>query len=342
MKNATKYVLVSIMAFGSITASAQSGPTLYGRLDLSFDRTTIDGNIQTQVRSNASRWGIRGVEDLGSGLKAIYGLEFGVNADADMEMTTRNSYVGLSGSFGAFAIGRLDNGVPTRSPVYALVTQNIDFAINDVNATAIGQRIFNARNRRSNSIGYITPNFKGLTFMARHSYDGEETIDPDNPSGHLKNEDDIKQLQLGLNYRADKFGVGVGYGRDRRSGGLANANFDRKAMLAAHYDFGPVKVYGSYGRDRFKEERSARRDRVDFWLLGASAPVGANGKITANYMERDVQSDKDGVLKKFQISYGHRLSKRTMLYVLYDRDDPNSNARDDVITNITGGIRHNF
>jgi predicted porin len=327
------------MAFGSLAASAQSGPTLYGRIVLSFDRTTIGSDIQTQIRSNASRWGIRGVEDLGSGLKALYGYEFGVAADTDAEMTTRHSYVGLSGAFGAFALGRLDSGTPTRSPIYSLVTQNIDLVINDAGATAFGTRVLNARNRMSNAIGYITPNFKGLTFMARYSLNGdEETL---SAAGPLKYEDDIKQVDLGLSYRADKFGAGVGYSKDRRNGGLANNNFDRKAMLTAHYDFGPVKIYGVYGQDRYNGT-SERRDKVDFWLLGTSAPAGANGKITANYMRRDVQRDRNGVLKKFSISYGHRLSKRTLLYVLYDRDDPNSNASDDVITNVSAGIRHDF
>jgi predicted porin len=211
--------------------------------------------------------------------------------------------------------------------------------INDVNATAFGTRVLNARNRMSNSIGYRTPNYKGLTFMARYSLNGNE--DPLSSSGPIKYEDDIKQINLGINYRADKFGIGVGYGQDRKKGGLADNDFDKKAMLAAHYDFGPVKAYGAYGRDRYNGTPT-RRDKVDYWLLGASVPVSANGKITANYMERDVQRDRDGVLKKFQIGYRHNLSKRTFLYILYDRDDPNSNASDDVITNITTGIRHSF
>jgi predicted porin len=339
MKKAAKHVLSSIMVFGSIAANAQTGPTLYGRLDLSFDRTTIGSHLQTQIRSNASRWGIRGSEDLGSGLKALYGYEFGVAADTDTEMTTRHSYVGLSGTFGTFALGRLDSGSATRSPIYSLVTQNIDFVIHDVGATIIGSRVLNARNRMSNSIGYLTPNYKGLTFMARYSLNGNE--DPLSSSGPLKYEDDIKLIDLGVNYRTKKFGIGVGYGQDRKNGGLADNDFDKKAMLVAHYDFGPVKTYGAYGQDRYNGTPT-RRDKVNFWLLGGSMPVSTNGKVTANYMERDVQRDRDGVLKKFQIGYGHSLSKRTLVYVLYDREDPNSNVPDDVITNVSTGIRHAF
>jgi predicted porin len=340
MKKAAKYVLFSIMALGSIAASAQSGPTIYGRIVLSFDRTVHgSGDIQTQIRSNASRWGIRGTEDLGNGLKALYGYEFGVPADTGGAMTTRHSYVGLSGAFGTIALGRLDSGSATRSPIYSVVTQNIDFVINDVNATAIGSRVLNARNRLSNAIGYMTPNFNGLTFMARYSLNGEEeTL---SASGPLKYEDDIKMIDLGLSYRSGKFGIGAGYSQDRRNDGLADNDFDKKAMLVAHYNFGPVKAYGTYGQDRYNGT-STRRDKVDYWLLGASVSTSANGKITANYMERDVQRDRDGVLKKFQIGYGHNLSKRTRLYVLYDRDDANSNASDDVVTNISAGIWHAF
>ena len=55
--------------------------TVYGRLDVSLDNTKTGPDSLNQVRDNASRLGFRGTEDLGSGLKAAFGLEFGLSAD---------------------------------------------------------------------------------------------------------------------------------------------------------------------------------------------------------------------------------------------------------------------
>lgn len=135
-------------------------------------------------------------------------------------------------------------------------------------------------------------------------------------------------------------GLGLGFAKDRKTGGLANNDFDQKWMLVAGYDFGSVNAYGIYGRDDYKNTATSR-DKVDFWLLGASVEIGL-GKLTANSMERDVQTEKKGTLKKFQVGYAYRLSKRTQVYALYDRDDPNSNKPNDVIRNCSVGMQHNF
>ena len=105
-------------------------------------------------------------------------------------------------------------------------------------------------------------------------------------------------------------------------------------------DLGMLNTYGIYGRDTFKNTATTRND-VNFWLLGASVDLGL-GTLTANYMERDVQKDKSGTLKKLQAGYSYKLSKLTSVFALYDRDDPNSNASNDVIRNFSVGIQKNF
>jgi predicted porin len=69
-----------------------------------------------QGESRANRIGVKGSEDLGNGLKAIYQVEFGVQlADTNANVTSgadnvtmRNSFVGLAGGFGTFLVGRHD------------------------------------------------------------------------------------------------------------------------------------------------------------------------------------------------------------------------------------------
>ncbi|EGD02685.1 outer membrane protein, (porin), partial [Burkholderia sp. TJI49] len=67
------------------TAHAQSSVTLYGLIDAGITYTNNQGGHsawqETSGSINGSRWGLRGTEDLGGGLKAIFTLEngFGIN-----------------------------------------------------------------------------------------------------------------------------------------------------------------------------------------------------------------------------------------------------------------------
>ncbi len=110
-------------------AQVPSGVQLYGRLNLGIDTYQAKGaaaggaaNYESRVRifDTASRVGIRGTEDLGSGLKAIFQIETGVNVDSGNNFGqngiqnpntgfwgSRDSWVGLEGDrFGRLTFGR--------------------------------------------------------------------------------------------------------------------------------------------------------------------------------------------------------------------------------------------
>ncbi|GGY56304.1 porin [Pseudoduganella albidiflava] len=97
------------------SAFAQSSVELYGLLDVGVEYVNHagdDGGSLARVISggkNTSRWGIRGSEDLGGGLKAVYNLEGGILMDtgaADGALFKRQAYVGLDGKYGRLVIGR--------------------------------------------------------------------------------------------------------------------------------------------------------------------------------------------------------------------------------------------
>ena len=80
--------LISLTAFAAVgTAHAQSSVTLYGTIDTSITYVNnAPGNQNLWALGNSSggnlsgtRWGIKGNEDLGGGLKAIFQLENGFN-----------------------------------------------------------------------------------------------------------------------------------------------------------------------------------------------------------------------------------------------------------------------
>lgn len=335
---------VACAAGAPLAAVAQSTVTIYGRLDTSLESTKTGLLTQTQVRDNASRFGFRGTEDLGGGLNAVFGLEMGFASDTGAATTPayRNSYVGLTGGFGAVAVGRLDSANPTGSPIYSLITRHTEFVIHDAGATAIGTSVLNSRNRESNAIGYISPKFGDIVFRARYYMNGEGVAEV--PAGPVRFESDIKQTDLSLSYGEGKgpFGLGVAYGQDKRNGGATLNTFKDKWMLVGSYDFGIVRAWAIAGRDNYQGGPTTR-SQVNIRLVGASVKVGnSDSKVIANYMTRDVQNDRNGTLKKFQVGYAHPLSKRSMLYAFYDRQDPNSRLPNDTIRSVGVGIQHNF
>src|SRR3990167_6336854 len=90
--------------------AANAAATLYGRFHLSMDRQDNGGDPaieQGLISSNTSRFGIKGDEDLGGGLKSIYQMETSFTADeGGGSLAGRNTFVGLAGEMGTVKIGR--------------------------------------------------------------------------------------------------------------------------------------------------------------------------------------------------------------------------------------------
>ena len=113
--------------------------------------------------NRASRVGVKGSEDLGGGLKAIYQVEFGVNlsdtntnavsgADA---ITYRNTFVGLAGNFGTFLLGRHDTPMKISTGKLDLFADTMA----DYNGT-VGFRDL----RVDHTVAYISPSWSGFQF----------------------------------------------------------------------------------------------------------------------------------------------------------------------------------
>ncbi|MGW8393692.1 porin [Pseudoduganella sp. HUAS MS19] len=115
MKRTSMAAAIVMMLAAYSSAHAQSNVQVYGLLDVGVDITSDakqgGGNV-THVSSggmNTSRWGIKGSEDLGGGLKAVYQLESGILMDTgaqDGNLFKRQANVGLEGNWGRVVLGR--------------------------------------------------------------------------------------------------------------------------------------------------------------------------------------------------------------------------------------------
>ena len=110
-----KLKFISIFFFLSllIFSSVQANPSIYGRFDIAISNIDKANKGSTSdVKSHASRIGIKGSQIFDNGLTAIYQYEWQTDPiDGDPTFKQRNSFVGLKGAFGKFIVGMHDTPV---------------------------------------------------------------------------------------------------------------------------------------------------------------------------------------------------------------------------------------
>ena len=133
MKKTLLALAVTTLTAGA--AHAQSSVTLYGLIDagISYVSNSKGSKLfqESNNAMNSDRWGLRGAEDLGGGLKAIFVLEngFSINngqlGQGGLEFG-RQAYVGLSSDqYGTVTLGRqYDDVVQSLAPLALTGTQN--------------------------------------------------------------------------------------------------------------------------------------------------------------------------------------------------------------------------
>lgn len=108
-------IALGVAAAVALPVAAQAAPKVYGKLNLTVQNVEVDGvnTDVTEVRSNASRFGVKGEDELTATLSAVYQVEWEVSgsgaADSAADLAARNRFVGLkSQDFGTLKLGRID------------------------------------------------------------------------------------------------------------------------------------------------------------------------------------------------------------------------------------------
>ncbi|MGU7782903.1 porin [Burkholderia sp. PU8-34] len=168
----------AMLICGSLsTAYAQSSVTLYGIVDEGVTYTTNqNGHSNWQLQSGGasiSRWGLRGAEDLGGGMKAIFVLENGFdpstgNVGNNGRLFGRSAYVGISSRLGTLTLGRqYEEIADLLSKINAGLNWSVYFAhAGDIDNTA-------GTNRINNAVKYVSPTVAGFALGALYSFGGQ-------------------------------------------------------------------------------------------------------------------------------------------------------------------------
>ncbi|OYV29467.1 MAG: porin [Thiomonas sp. 20-64-9] len=342
-----KKSLIALAVVGAFTSSAfaeGSNVQLYGIIDLgvthftglrpSSGTGTVSSTGLDSGGQSSSRIGLKGSEDLGGGLKAIFQAETGFCAAGTNQningtggnsngycsgggFMQRTSIVGLTGGFGTVVAGRMNtplwNDEIAADPFGAGLTGNID-------------NISNVRSvqRANQTVAYVSPDLMGFTGTAVYSFA------PTSATVNLaQGGSTTRAWELNGAYKNGPMFATLDYLRITNINGLtansSSGNADKHWQVTGGYDFGIAKVTGLY--QDLKVDASSGKRTV--WMLGASVPVGA-GAVLASYGQvKDTISNPDtgnNTAKQYAIGYTYSLSKRTNLYTSYSHISNDTNT----------------
>jgi len=319
---------VAVAAALPVAAFAQTNVTLYGIADVGVGMNDTDGPgtdnfmVVNSGYQSTSRWGIRGSEDLGGGLKAIFNVEAGIDMDTGIVddqaasgiahgpgYFSRRSVVGLAGGFGEVRLGRdyttgFSAAGQTDIMGYGLFGNWLAYTAGAGGITT----------RASNGIWYTSPAFGNTKCMAGPTPDcpafgggltvtgfyttGETNVDP-NEAGD--------GWGLAVVYKGGPLVAQIYYQELNDAAGDAK----KEMGLGGGWNFGAFRVTAAYGTT----ETPAGVD-TDGASLGVGIKLGAGELLgQAIQIKRDVAGDPKATI--LGLAYVHPLSKRTNLYATY-------------------------
>lgn len=339
-------IAVAALATLAVSAQAQSSVTLYGNVDAGLayikNKTDAGSSSTTSVESSVlteSFFGLKGQEDLGGGLKAIFKLEAPIAVDtgkADSELFSKNAYVGLAGDFGTVKLGRQESLFKLEGNAFNPFGASGLLAPSNKIFLGLGTSVGAAALNGSwqNTVGYESANFGGLTLSAQHSAKEGAKGDAINYNGGA--------TAVAANYTAGALGLSAVYGDVRTTQGSTADDIRQKAwLLGASYDFGVVKAFAQYGQDDYDNKAGTVDGKAKFFQLGAVVPVTQSGTVHASYGQTKDDGDK---ARQFSLAYHHALSKRTSVYAgaTYIKDEELIAAVETKTTAVAVGLRHAF
>ena len=320
-----KLFAVAAATLFAASAQAQSSVTLYGVADVGIEYlsnangATKANNTNSRVamqsgNMSGSRWGLRGVEDLGGGLKALFQLESGFSVDdgtgSKDGLFNRAATVGLQGEFGTLTLGRQSTPMYDFGLRYDPMSISARYSVTSLDAGFMS--------RANNSVKYVG-NFNGVTAAAMYSfaYDGKETAGQGGKN---------REYGASLAYASGPFDVGVMY--EQRNTTLSNSDEinARSASIAGGYAFGPAKAFLGY-----------RYARGGNWVVGNSEGqiTTSTAKVSSNLMWAGMAYNVTPALKLTGAAYyedARRVSADPWLFVV--SSDYSLSKRTDVYLNL--------
>lgn len=326
-----KKSLIALAILGSVAgaAQAQSAVTLYGIVDLWTGRVAVTDaagvkTSETLMESggvSGSRWGLKGSEDLGGGLKALFNIESGFAADTGVGAggPNRQAYLGLQGGFGTVTFGNVYSAM---DDVLGASNSGFDSALSASQNVLVVPAVYN--DKPKNAFKYVSPSFGGFSGGASYSLD--------EVAGVKKNQTDFS-----LSYGAGPIAANFAY---EVQGDAAGTTDLKLTALNGSYDLGVAKLLASYGQAKIGS------DKATDLQFGVDVPLSAALTLSAGYAQ---SKDDDGTAAAdqkrtgFGVAAAYGLSKRTTAYGGFRTAKGKTAGATDFKVNVVAvGLKHTF
>ena len=318
-------LVVAMAAALPAVASAQTNVTMYGIADAGAsyvkpDQAGTSGafRVDSGIQST-SRWGIRGTEDLGGGLSAIFnaeahwGVDDGTGGSNGALNFQRRSFVGLQGRFGQLYFGR------DYTPSFYANLANDLFGFG-LNGSTLGYTVGGfASLRYSNAVFYNSPTFGGVQIRAAYGKAGASGTETYLAPKKRDTNADIAALysagplQANIYYRR-------GYLNVPADAAVASAVDPRRIQQyggGVGYNFGVARLVAGIGSHKIDEPFALATDKALFYNFGVGVRAGA-GEVMAQWSQIKFKAlGSNAKADTLGVAYTYPLSKRTNLYASY-------------------------
>ncbi len=284
------------LAVAALPVAAFADVTVYGKANVSVQQADEgDDYSQIELVSNASRIGLKGGEDLGNGLKAIYQFEYQTNVDDGKGGKTetfgqRNIYVGLQGSGGTVMAGMFDTPMKNAQ-------EKVDL-FNDLEGDIAF--LVKGDTRAKNVVQYVTPASWG-SMVANVAYVAAEK-DGDNDG-----------ISASLAYNTSALYLALAAEQDVTAQDL------QILRLVGRYTTGPVQLGALY--EQAKQDTGTTDSTRDSWVVSAKYNLDNGLALKAQYGDRSEDNMAVGDGTSTSVGFDYSLSKNAMLFGYYTNED---------------------
>ena len=343
-----KSLIATTVATGLLAAGAvQAQPTVYGILHLSIDTFADDhyapsnliscidpvtGDVdctgqnefiakpgKSEMNSNTSAIGVKGSEDLGGGLKAIYKAEFRIDPfsgnPSGGSLQRRDIWVGLKGGWGKVAAG-------TMSSNYKQMGGKIDPLYRTV---AEGRGILNMQSyyhggaginggRMTQALQYTTPKMAGIEIVLNTTV---SAVDAGNCTGNECDE----TIGAGIRWSNKNWLLFADYLDPNQA---STGAFDDDCFPFCDQDESISKFGAKWSNDAFQVsgqyEAAEKQTGGNYIFLNGLWNINKSNLVTLSY------GQQDKISQSFAAAYVYKFSKLTNVYVAYGTVEEDSDG----------------
>lgn len=293
----TSLALIAAGALLSANVLAGEKVTVYGKVNATI-QSDDKGESETNIKSNASRFGLKGGVKISDDLKAIYKVEWQVDVSDESKadnISARSQWVGLKGNFGSVMVGRNDTALK--------ISQGKVDLFSDLNGDI--KQLFSGENRMGDSLTYVSPKFNGFnvvgTFIAEEGNSdengtslaliyGDAKLKKSSVYAAVAFDADVKGVdttRFTVNGKLGDVKLGAMWNESEKAGGEKGDGF----LVNAAYGIGKTTLKLQYQDS--DDVNGKAKQAAEMVTLGADYKLAKNVKVFGFYTDTSFADNSD-------------------------------------------------